>query len=70
MTFESLTSMHHLMITGSSVASGPRWQRLVWQSSRPWSQGYALNYILKQVDCGPAEDAAGCYRGTAQALCS
>jgi hypothetical protein len=30
-----VTHMHHLMIMGSSVASGPRWQRPVWQLSEP-----------------------------------
>ena len=61
MIFEAVTPMHHLMIMGSSVASGPLAAEARLAVIATLSKGYDLDYIWKQVDQGPAKDAAGYY---------
>src|SRR5579863_9223104 len=58
MIVSSVTPMHHLMIMGSPAPAGGRLPVAVVATL---SKGYDLDYIWKQVDCGPAKDAVGYY---------
>ena len=53
--------MHHLMIMGSSASSGRREVPRLVAVVATLSKGYDLDYIWKQVDRGPAKDAASYY---------
>ena len=53
--------MHHLMIMGSSARCGAVEARRVVAVVATLSKGYDLDYIWKQVDRGPAKDAASYY---------
>ena len=53
--------MHHLMIMVSSATPAPRRRRRVVAVVATLSKGYDLDYIWKQVDRGPAKDAASYY---------
>ena len=55
-----VTPMHHLMIVVSSAACGRGGISLVAVVAT-LSKGYDLDYIWKQVDRGPAKDAASYY---------
>ena len=50
--------MHHLTTVVSSAAAG---DALAMAVVATLSKGYDLEYIWKQVDRGPAKDAAGYY---------
>ena len=52
------TPMHHLTTVVSSAAAG---DALAMAVVATLSKGYDLEYIWKQVDRGPAKDAAGYY---------
>ena len=53
--------MHHPMCMVSSALRGPRRRERVVAVVATLSKGYDLDYIWKQVDRGPAKDAAGYY---------
>src|SRR5882724_4195810 len=53
-------TMHHQMCMGSSAPLALR-RRLAWWGCGDASKGYDLDYIWKQVDRGPAKDAASYY---------
>ena len=55
MTFEAVTPMHHLMTMGSSLPPAAEVPLAVVATL---TKGYDLDYIWKQVDQGPAKDAA------------
>ena len=57
----SFTPMHHPMCMVSSALRGPRRRRAVVAVVATLSKGYDLDYIWRQVDFGPAKDAAGYY---------
>ena len=58
MIVSGVTPMHHLTIVVSSAPAGGDYPVAVVATL---SKGYDLDYIRKQVDCGPVKDAAGYY---------
>src|SRR5579859_2989130 len=51
--------MHHVLSMGSSATSAEAGLAVAVVATL--SKGYDLDYIWKQVDCGPAKDAVGYY---------
>ena len=56
-----VTPMHHQMIMVSSARCGAVEARRVMAVVATLSKGYDLDYAWKQVDRGPAKDAASYY---------
>src|SRR5271169_2675709 len=61
MAYQSITPMHHLDDHGKFRHPRPAEARGVVAVVATLSKGYDLDYIWKQVDRGPAKDAASYY---------